>query len=470
MKSTDTGKTWTSINGNLPERGSTYAFAEDPVNPNLLFCGTEFGFYFSIDGGAKWTQLKGGLPTIAIRDIAIQKQENDIVIATFGRGIYVLDDYTPLRQATAETLAKPSNLFPVKDALMYIRSGTSFANSQGGTFFTAPNPAYGATFTYFVKEAPRTLKQKRQEAERTAERNKTPIHYPSIAELRAESEEEAPAMIFTVTDSEGKIVRRLRAPAGQGIQRITWDMRYTPPSVSAAPAGGGGFGGGGDGGFGGGFGAQGPLVMPGKYSVSMAMRAGGIVTAMPGSQSFSVTVEGREKMTASEIAALSAFQQKVSALQRLVTGANSSAAEAKTRIGLLKRSAEDAPVDNKKLIDQAEAFDNEVDEIINKLRGGRENSEIPPPSIRQRIQNVAGGIRLSATKPTQTQLDQYEIVSAEFKPVLAKLKALVDVELPKFEKQLEDAGAPLIVTRVQGFGGGNADVDDDDGTDGLYIF
>ena len=481
MKSTDTGKTWTSINGNLPERGSTYAFAEDPGNPNLLFCGTEFGFFFSIDGGTKWTQLKGGLPTIAIRDIAIQKLENDIVIATFGRGIYVLDDYSPLRMATAETLNKPSNLFPVKDALMYLRSNASFAGSQGGTFFTAPNPAYGATITYFVKEAPRTLKQKRQEAERTAERNKTPIHYPSIAELRAENEEEAPATIFTITDAEGKIVRRLRAAAGQGIQRVVWDMRYTPPSVAAAPAGGpgggGGFGGGGGGGGGGGEGGggfgggpQGPLVMPGKYTVSMAMRSGGVVTAMPGTQTFSVTVEGREKMTAAEIAVLSAFQQKVSALQRAVTGASSSAAEAKTRIGLLKRSAEDAPVENKRLVDQAEAFDNEIDELINKLRGGRENTDIPPPSITQRIQNVAGGIRLSTTKPTQTQIEQYDIVNAEFKPVLARLKALIDGELPKFEKQLEDAGAPIILGRSPAPGASNADMDEgEEGTGGLFI-
>ena len=128
-------------------------------------------------------------------------------------------------------------------------------------------------------------------------------------------------MIFTITDAEGKIVRRLSAPAGQGIQRVVWDMRYTPPSVSAAA--------------GGGrwrrlwrrwrrwwrlwrrlWWRQGPLVMPGKYTVSMAMRAGGVVTAMPGSQTFNVIVEGREKMSASEIAVLSAFQQKVSTLQR----------------------------------------------------------------------------------------------------------------------------------------------------------
>ena len=262
-------------------------------------------------------------------------------------------------------------------------------------------------------------------------------------------------MIFTITDAEGKIVRRMNAPAGQGIQRAVWDMRYTPPSVSAAPAGGGfgGRGGGGaddTGGGGGGFGGgpQGPLVMPGKYTVTMSMRSGGVVTALPGTQTFNITVEGREKMTAAEIATLSAFQQKVSALQRAVTAAGSSAAEAKARITLLKRAAEEAPVaDNKKLMAQAEEMDDAIEEIINKIRGGRENTEIPPPAITQRVQVIASGIRLSTTKPTQTQIEQYDIASAELKPVVAKLKALVDGELPKFEKVLEDSGAPLILIR-----------------------
>ena len=101
LKSTDAGKTWTSIAGNLPENGPVLAFAEDPVNANLLFAGTEFGAFFTIDGGAHWVRLKGGLPTIAVRDMVIQAREGDLVIATFGRGFYVLDDISPLRQIKA---------------------------------------------------------------------------------------------------------------------------------------------------------------------------------------------------------------------------------------------------------------------------------------------------------------------------------------------------------------------------------
>lgn len=445
LKSTDTGKTWTSIKGNLPERGSLYAIAEDHVNPNLLFVGTEFGFFFTVDGGGKWIQMKGGLPTIAVRDIAIQKRENDLVLATFGRGFYVLDDYTTLRQIKKETLEQNSMLFPVKDALMYVRSNSAFTGFQGASFYTAPNPPYGAVFPYYLKEAPKTLRQKRQEAERDAERKKQPIRYPTIEELRTESEEEPPALLFTITDSEGKVVRRLSAPAAPGIQRVVWDFRYAPPSISAAPPqlppgvelppGAT-------------FGPQGALVMPGKYSVTFALRVNGVVTPLQGSQSFNVVVEGKEGMTPADRIALAEFQRKVSALQRAVSAASSVATETRTRIGLLRRAAQEVPTDNQKFVDEAKALNKKIEDILNDLRGGRENTDIPPPSINQRINNVAGTIRLSLTRPTQTQINNFNIADSEFKPVLAKLKALVEVELPRFEKALEAAGAPITPGRL----------------------
>lgn len=442
VKSTDLGKTWTSITANLPERGSLYGFAEDHVNPNLLFVGTEFGLFFTVDGGGKWTQLRAGLPTIAVRDIAIQKQENDLVLATFGRGIYVLDDYSALRQVKLETVKQSSVLFPVKDALMYVRSNAPFTGFQGASFYTAPNPPYGATFTYFLKDAPKTLKQKRQEAERDAEKKKQPFKYPSIAELRAENEEEPPALLFTVADSDGKIVRRISAPATAGVNRVVWDMRYVTPAIAAPaalPAGAPeGFT----------FGPQGPLVMPGRYSVSMALRVNGVVTALPGSQSFNIVVEGRERMTPDEIASLSAFQKKTFGLLRAISAAGDAASGAKARIALLKRSAQEAPVENTKLVETANALNAEVDSILNELRGGRENSEIPPPSIGDRIGYVAGAIRLSTVKPTQTQLDQYALAESLFNPQLARLKKLLETDIPAFEKQLEAAGAPITPGRL----------------------
>ena len=446
LKSTDTGKTWTSIAANLPERGSLYAIAEDYVDPNLLFIGTEFGVFFTVDGGQKWIQMKGNLPTITIRDIAIQKQANDLVLATFGRGFYVLDDYSMMRQTNKQSLEQSSMLFPVKDALMYIRSNTVFSGFQGSSFYTAPNPPYGAAMSYYLKDAPKTLKQIRQEAEREANKKKQPIRYPSIEELRTETEEDAPALLFTITDEQGKVVRRLTAPASAGIQRVVWDMRYTPPAISTAPPRGEDDPDLPD--FLRNRGPQGPLVMPGKYSVAMAMRVRGVVTPMPGTQSFDVIVEGREKMTDAERAELVAFQRQLSDLQRAVGGANQVATETKTRIGFLKRAANEAPVANQQLINQAKQYDDEINDIINQLRGGRENSDTPPPSITSRVSIVADTIRLSTVKPTQTQIDQYNLSNAEFKPVLARLRRLVEVDLPAFEKTLENAGAPLTPGRL----------------------
>lgn len=446
-KSADAGKTWTMINGNLPERGSLYAIAEDHVNPNLLFIGTEFGCFFTVDGGAKWIQLRGGLPTIAVRDIAIHRKENDLILATFGRGIYVLDDYTPLRGVKTETLAQESNLFPVKDALMYTRSSAQ-VGSQGASHFYAQNPAYGATFTYYLKEPIRTKRQIRQAAEREATRKNEPIKYPSPQELREEAEEEPPALLFTITDAKGEVVRRLTAPALPGIQRTVWDFRYAPPVVQATPqlppgieieGGGGGFGG---------FGPQGELAMPGKYSVTMAKRVNGVITPLPGTQSFNVVAEGTEKMTAQDKTILAEFQRKVINLQRAVTGATDAATTAKTKIGLMRRAALEAPGSNQTLLNEARAIDKKADEVLQALRGGGALTDTPPPSINQRVNAITQRIRMSALRPTQSQQDQYAIASEDFKATMAKLKTLLEVDLPKLEKSLETAGAPWSAGRL----------------------
>ena len=203
LKSTDKGKTWVSISGNLPVNGTVHCLQQDYVNPDLLFAGTEFGIFFSSDGGNKWFQLKGGLPTIPVRDIAIQKRENDLVIATFGRGFYILDDYTPLRIKQADVMNKDAWLFPVKDALMYIP--TQNKEILGSNVYIAKNPDFGAIFTYYLKEVPKTMKEKRQEKEKELFKKSEPIPQPSEAELRAESDEIPPYLTFTVTDESGVV-------------------------------------------------------------------------------------------------------------------------------------------------------------------------------------------------------------------------------------------------------------------------
>ncbi len=157
VKSTDRGRTWTNITGNLPDRHDVWSVIQDHVNGNLLFAGTEFGVFASVDGGARWVQLKGGMPTIQVRDMAVQKRENDLVLGTFGRGFYVLDDYSALREITPQTLAEEARLFPLRDAYLFSQLGLAPAGTAGigpmSGNWTAPNPPFGAVFTYNVKQA-----------------------------------------------------------------------------------------------------------------------------------------------------------------------------------------------------------------------------------------------------------------------------------------------------------------------------
>jgi hypothetical protein len=439
LKSTDAGKSWTSIKSNLPTNGPVLAIAEDHVNPNLLFVGTEFGLFFTIDGGKKWVQLKGGMPIISVRDLAIQKRENDLVVATFGRGIYILDDYTPLRMLTPEILAGETHLFPVKDALMYIQSqplGGARKSFQGESFYTADNPPFGATFTYYLKETYKTRKDRRKEAEREAEKKNAPPPFPTADELRAEEEEEAPQIIITVTDSEGQVVRRLIRPPAPGMNRATWDLRYPAPTLAQGR-------GGDDNPF---FEPpSGPLVMPGRYTVSIAKRVEGAVTPLARPQQFNVVVDGAASLPAADRAALVEFQRKVARLQRAVTGALEAANTARTRLGLMKRALVETPAAPQELTDDANSIEKRLNEILRDLRGDptlRSRNENTPPSINERVGGIVGDQRMSTSRPTQTQMDQYRAAADEFKQTLAALRALIEGDLARLEKAMEAAGAP----------------------------
>ena len=265
-------------------------------------------------------------PTIAVRDIAIQKRENDLVIATFGRGVYILDDYTPLRLGTKEVFDKPAYIFPIKDALMYIPGGGGSSES-GTNVFRAPNPDFGATFTYYVKDVPKTLKAIRKEKEKVLFKEGKPIPVPTDEELRAEENETSPYFIFTITDETGNIVRKISKAASKGMQRITWDLRYqafSPVSVSGkfSPLQSGGRGG--------------NLAMPGKYKVSLAIanRDGLMELAAP--VEFNAVVLRNTTLPAADRAELVAFQKKAAQLAQTVQATQRFLGELQARVENIK--------------------------------------------------------------------------------------------------------------------------------------
>ncbi len=446
LKSSDAGKTWKSISGDLPENGSVLAFAEDTVNANLLFAGTEFGAFFTIDGGQHWVKLKGGLPTVAVRDMVIQAREGDLVIATFGRGFYVLDDLTVLRQTKPESVEQAAALFPVKSVLLYMERhplGGPKKGFQGDSFYTADNPPYGAVFTAYLKDKVKSLKEKRQEIEKDAAKKNQPAPYPTNDQLRAEAEEAKPELYFVVYDESGAAIRRVNGSTDSGFQRAAWDLRY-PASVvrehaededeDFPPATG-----------------QGPLVLPGTYSVRAFQKVAGVTSELAGPQSFKVEAEGASTVSASDRAAQDQFNRKVAHLYRAVSGALHSAEDVEARLKSINEALHQTPSVEKQLGPVADGIGARNREILRALRGDialAKRNEPVPPSINDRLQSIMEGERFSLAKPTQTHIDAYNIAAAEFSEQLTKLHALVEVDLAKLEKDMETAGAPWTSGRV----------------------
>ena len=438
--SRDRGATWNSISGDLPEREIVYSLAQDHQKPELLFAGTEFGLYFTVDEGTNWIRLKGGLPTIQVRDLDIQRTENDLVLATFGRGFYILDDYSALRQVSEEALGQEVILFPTKDALRYVEKSSRVVR-RGAGFWTADNPPFGAVFTYYLEEGLKPREDQRIEAEKEAMEAGESPRIPSFDELRAEEEEIEPAVIFTVTDAQGNVVRRVEGSTKKGIHRVAWDLRYpssrptslekdeTPRFEQAS---------------------KGPLVVPGTYTVSMSKVVDGVVTQVAGPQSFEVVDLGINTFAAEDPAVALAFQQKVARLERAVRGALEAADEADERLAYLRKAVLDTPEADAALLAECQRLQTELDDILVQLRGDstRSNRNVnTPPSISQRVFRIVGSQWETTSAPTKTEVDGYTWAAEAFAAELARLKTLF-AQLEMFEDQAEAAGAPWTPGRL----------------------
>ncbi len=446
LKSTDLGNTWVSIASNLPERGSVYALAEDHVNKDLLFTGTEFGLFFTADGGKSWKQLKAGLPVIAIRDIAIQKRENDLVLASFGRGFYVLDDYTPLRELKSVAGQKEAHIFPIKTSLMFVQSaplgslGTQSKAFQGENYFTAANPPVGTSFTYYLKEDIKTQEDRRKDKEKTLIKEKKPVPYPTYELLKAEEEEDTPFLIFTILDEEDNVIRNLREKASAGFHRMNWDLKY--PGVNPVrsndmtPTKSG---------------PSSTFVLPGTYKVFLSKSVNGEVTKLTEPVTFEVVTLANVSLPAEDRTELVAFQKKVREISRAVTASTRVLGEISEKIDHYKAALKSLTAPDADLISDINTLETKVKVLEVKFNGDRTMRRADKdavPGISTRIRSIAYEQSRSTSAPTQTQRDAYEIVAEEFAPVLAELKKIVEEDIEKIEKKLEGLGAPYTAGRL----------------------
>ncbi len=444
-KTTDGGKSWKAIQNNLPERGSVYSIAEDHVNKDLLFTGTEFGVFCSLDGGMKWLPLKSGLPTIAVRDIAIQKRENDLVLATFGRGFYVLDDYSPLRQLNKSTTEKQAYIFPVKDSWMYLESmplGVRGKGFQGERFFTASNPKPGAVFTYYLKEDIKTLREKRQESEKEKSKKGEDLYYPNSDSLRIEDEQEKPHLLLTITDQNGQVVRRLKTAPKKGINRITWDFRV----ASFAPIDFNSF----DESFVFSSKEGGYMALPGNYKLTLSKYEDGTYSPLNASESFVVKTLHTSSLPEADKLAINQFSKKLGELRRASAATDAYRNELETKVNYFKQAVIETPGLSTDISTSITSIEMRLNKVHVQLNGDASLSKREfetLPSINGRIGGMVYGLWSTTSAPTQSYLNSYQLASKQFAAVLEEMKS-IEQEIRKLDIILEKSKTPYTPGRL----------------------
>jgi photosystem II stability/assembly factor-like uncharacterized protein len=431
LKSTDRGRTWSEITGNLPVRGSVYTLKQDHVNPKLLFCGTEFGVFFTVDGGEKWVAIKSGLPPISIRDMEIQRRENDLVLATFGRGFYILDDFSPLRDLKPELL-ETNHMFPIKKGLMFqtvTPMGVSDRGFQGANFYTAPNPDYGVTFTFYLKEELKSKKSEREKKDRERSSAGKDAPYPSWEDLKAEDREVGPSRWLTIRDAAGNVVRKIPTSTDKGMVRTTWDFRHA-----------GGTGGGRRRSAG-----AGPIAVPGKYTAEISQMVEGNVTEVLPKVEFEIEPLTFGDTTEINRQAILEFSKQVLKLANAVSAATQQASEASEHLAAIEALTKSAAEVDPALWKEIRALQLRLLNVQEKFSGDptrTRRNEDAMPGLQSRLANSMMGAMGSTTGPTGTHRRQYEIAGEEFDAALVELNQLLGTDIPALLKKLDDVGAP----------------------------
>ena len=430
MRSSDRGKTWEPIVGDLPERHLCWRLVQDHEMPELLFLGTEFGIFFTVDAGEHWLKLAGA-PVIPFRDLEIQQRENDLVGASFGRGFYVLDDYSPIRDITPQLLQQSAfHIFPIKPAQLYIeqRQLGGRQGSQGDSFYTAANPPFGATFTLYLRDSLKTQKARRKEAEAKIKDQGGDTPHPGFDQLRAEASEETPRITLQISDSSGTVIKRLACPTSQGLHRVSWNLRHAGISGTGT----------------------GPYVIPGTYTVQASMRVGGETKPLGEPAEFQVKTLLEPTLPAQEAKAVLAYQREVGRYQKLVLGTVNKVDEVLQQLGAIQRMLKNTLDTAPELVDEARNLELRLQAIHTQLTTDairEQHNVMAVPGIMDRISQAYSQTLGSLHGPTQTQRQDYILAKELYQELHPAIKQAVNVDFEKLKSQLDAAGVPWTTGR-----------------------
>jgi len=431
-KSKNKGFTWQKISNNLPENTLLWRIAQDHINSNLLFLGTEFGVYFTNNGGREWTKLNGGMPNISVRDIAIQKRENDLVLGTFGRGIYILDDYSALR--TFNKIDKNSKLFSPRDSYWYKQKrilGGSKKASQGDNYFVADNPPFGVEFTYYLKDKILSQKKSREKEEKKFEKENKIIEIPDWKILESEKKEINPA-IWIFIYSSNNIIRKVKADNKKGFNRINWDLSSESKSIISSKN----------------FNKDesGYMVNPGEYSAQLFKQVAGEFISISEKITFNVKQLTKSSIKGSAVSITSEFRVELHNLRDQANNLSNNIKDLKTNINMMLKAYERGTSLDENLHSSLLNNRNKILDLQKDLGGSQVRKEIGEeneyPSMWSYLWSASSGAN-STYGPTQTHKKSLETANKIFHELEINY-INIEMSVKPMTEQLKNIGAPKI--------------------------
>ena len=435
-KSTDLGETWTSISSNLPKRNLVWRLVQDHVAKNLMFCATETAIYVTINGGSSWSKVPGS-PTISFRDIAIQKRENDLVGASFGRGFYVLDDYSALREMSTENLSKEGKLFNTRDALWYIPKST--IGNTGGDYYFAQNPDFGAVFTYHLSQSYPSMKSSRVKKEKEMIKKGQQIPGIDWDAIEKEGREETTKIYIVIKNLEGEIINKISAPKSKGLNRVAWNLRHSSAiaiNPDRLPRTGGR----------GGWYNSGILASPGNYTATLVKESEGISTELDEPISFNVVDLERSTLDGMGYEEYSLHADNVLNTQNRQSVLTDKLNETMNMVKAMRLSLSRSQSTNNELSSRLFGLEEQLNQLSKKIYGNSAKSQIGvknDPTVSSYISNAYRGLT-STYGPTGQHKQSINIASSMLDKLYVELDA-ISSRLPNLKVELDKMNAPLII-------------------------
>ncbi len=415
-------------NPSRPDTGLAYGSRSGSKKPS--FAATEFGIYTSFDAGANWQKLPG-TPTIPFRDLTIQQRENDLVAASFGRGFFVLDDYSPLREMTAETLTQKAKLFAPRTAKWYVPK--SEIGNTGADYYFAENPTFGAVFTVYFSEGYTSMKQARQKQEKKLNDKKANVPFPGWEALQEEQLETPPGAWIAIQDAQGNVVQNVSVRPKKGTQRVAWNLRHSSiRPIRMGRSGGRGYG------FGG------PLAMPGTYTASLFVEENGAVNQVGEAVSFEVKPLREGVLKGISYEEFDAYRTQHTALMQESYALEDALIKSNTLLKAYKQSAERTTALPGALMGEIAAAEKALQALNEAVEGNAAREEVGernPPNVSTHLSVASRG--LSTTYgPTALHKKSLKLAQKMMQELAPKIQN-VRRNLARFRSQTQSSWSPL---------------------------